>query len=96
MTDYSILPAGIPPPGVTPNFVNPESRGSTAIIVNIVSMTLVVCFVMSRFYSKYYVLHKPSWDDCKPLLLADAWTPRLISSLVTCLIAMVIHPMMAM
>ena len=65
MTDYSMIPAGTPPPGVTPNFVNPESRGRIAIIVNIISMTLMVGFVVTRFYSKYYVLHKPSWDDCK-------------------------------
>ena len=66
MADYSMIPAGIPPLGVTRNFINPESRGPTAIISCVISMILMICFVMARFYSKYYVLHKLSWDDCKP------------------------------
>ncbi|KAL8789661.1 MAG: hypothetical protein Q9195_006714 [Heterodermia aff. obscurata] len=38
-TDLSTIPAGIPPPGVIPNFVNPPSLAPTVLGINITFMT---------------------------------------------------------
>lgn len=41
-------PAGVPPPGVVPNFVNPHKNSPTLIAVGSVSLALMVCFVAVR------------------------------------------------
>lgn len=59
-----MLPAGIPPPGVIPNFVNPESRGPVSVIVCTIAMVLMISFVMIRFYAKLGIIRRRNWDDC--------------------------------
>ena len=48
------LPALPPPPGVIPNFTNPENKGHSLI---------VVIALANRAYVKLYIVHKMSWDD---------------------------------
>ena len=57
--------AGVPSPGVVPNFVNAHSSGPTLIAVGSVSVTLMVCLVTVRMYTKVVIVRKYSPDDCE-------------------------------
>lgn len=59
------VPATIPPPGVTPDFENPESRGSVHIITGAVLLALMILFYAIRIYAKVFVIKRFHWDDCK-------------------------------
>lgn len=70
----SDLPPGIdlnkppmipPPPGVTPNFTNPESRAWTVYVTSAVCLALTFILFAARMYSKFFVVKKRSIDDCK-------------------------------
>ncbi len=67
VAQLALTPAGVPPPGVVPNFVNPHSSGSTLIAVGSVSMALMMCFVAVRIYTKVMIVGKFSPDDCELL-----------------------------
>jgi hypothetical protein len=60
------LPAGIPPPGVLPNFINPPSRDVELIVLNTIFLTLMWTVVLIRLYAKGRILRTMGWDDCKP------------------------------
>lgn len=57
------LPALAPPPGVIPNFTNPENRGPTLVIVGAILLGLVVIAMANRAYTKLRIIRKASWDD---------------------------------
>lgn len=74
MANFANLPPGIdlsqvasqqPPPGVEPNFVNPESTASTAIAVTVLFTVIMFIFVCMRVYTKLFVSRAKGWDDCK-------------------------------
>lgn len=52
-----------PPPGVTPNMVNPKSTGPILIIVSSVLQAIMVVFVINRIYTKSFISRKFTWDD---------------------------------
>ena len=41
-----------PPPGVTPNFVNPEHRGKEIVTLGILGMVCSTLFLLMRIYTK--------------------------------------------
>ncbi|KAI4180291.1 MAG: hypothetical protein LQ346_007028 [Caloplaca aetnensis] len=56
-------PPSLVPPGVTPNYVNPDTIGGQ---VTSTSLTLIVfstIFVVARLSIKLRVVKKQSWDD---------------------------------
>ena len=59
------LPALQPPVGVKSNFVNPEERGSLLTSVATVLFCLMMSLYVNRVYTKLYIVHKTSWDDCR-------------------------------
>ena len=61
----AVTPAGMPPPGVIPNFVNPDTRGPVLIIVGTIFMVLMLVLATLRYYTKFFIVRKTSWDDCK-------------------------------
>ena len=63
------LPALFPPPGVTSDFVNPETRAKDLVITSIICTILVVICVAIRFYTKIHIKHAWGLDDCKPLFI---------------------------
>lgn len=63
--DLSQIPAGRPPPGVVPNFKNPESLADSVIIVNSIFLALMLVFLTIRIYTKQFIAHGLGWDDCK-------------------------------
>lgn len=61
----TITPGLDPPPGVTPNFVDPETRAPYAIIAHTIALSLATIFVAMRMYTKIWITRSPGWDDCE-------------------------------
>ena len=57
------IPAGVPPPGVIPNLVNPPNAGNYIIIANSVLMVIMIIFVALRFYVVFRIKRKMGADD---------------------------------
>lgn len=64
------LPALPPPPGVIPNFTNPETQGPRLVVVGAVLLTFVLIALVNRVYTKLGILKKVSWDDLTIILSA--------------------------
>lgn len=62
--DPSAIPAAAPPPGVTSNFVNPESLASTTMGIGICMLVLTAFVVTVRLFSNYKAARGLGWDDC--------------------------------
>lgn len=61
--DLSTTPAETPPPGITPNFVNPESHEPAAISIALLTLVLTVVLVLTRLFSNYHATRGLGWDD---------------------------------
>ncbi|KAL8649966.1 MAG: hypothetical protein Q9210_004095 [Variospora velana] len=60
----SPAPALQPPPGVTPNFVNPASRAPGVIAATAVISAVMLLFVLARVYTKVaYARSQLGWED---------------------------------
>lgn len=57
------IPAGTPPPGVVPNFTDPEDLGYVLITVATVFVFLGLVAFAIRAYGRIYVLKRLRWDD---------------------------------
>ncbi|KAL8643562.1 MAG: hypothetical protein Q9226_008280, partial [Calogaya cf. arnoldii] len=64
-------PGGMPrytslaPPGVTPNYVNPDTIGDQITITGLTLIIFSALFVIARWSVKLGVVKKRSWDDCE-------------------------------
>ena len=56
-------PAQAPPPGVTPNFVNPETSAPAWTAGLLVAVVLMLGILSARLYGKARVVKKLGWDD---------------------------------
>jgi hypothetical protein len=56
-----------PPPGVTPNFTNPDSIGYQLIVVNVLLPAITIPLCALRLYTKRYILKTVHLDDCMSL-----------------------------
>lgn len=67
MTDTASndTPAADPPPGVTPNFVNPPSLHSVNLGVSIACLILMIVVVGVRTYTKAAILRDMRHEDCR-------------------------------
>jgi hypothetical protein len=65
----AMIPAGSPPPGVTPNLINPSSDGYILLTVGSVMMGIMLIFAGLRFYTKIFIVKKLTLDDCMFYLL---------------------------
>jgi len=59
------MPAGVPPPGVIPNFIDPPSLKGELLIINVVFTTLMMIFVTVRLISRGFISKQIGIDDCK-------------------------------
>lgn len=59
------LPAGVPPPGVQPNFENPPSLVPVVLSVGTSFLVLAFCCFSIRAWTKLTIVKKFSWDDCE-------------------------------
>jgi hypothetical protein len=62
------FPSMIPPPGVTPNFINPPSKETAIIVLNVIFLALMWSAVAVRLWSKARITHNVGWDDCEKLI----------------------------
>ena len=60
-----------PPPGVTPNFVDPYSIMSAALVVIIVFLILTSATTAIRLYTKFCLIKTHGWEDCELKWLGD-------------------------
>jgi hypothetical protein len=58
------IPAMQPPPGVTPNFVNPPSRAGSGYAVNAVFLPITIGLVTLRCYCRLRITRNWGIDDC--------------------------------
>jgi hypothetical protein len=58
-------PAFPPPPGVIPNFVNPDSQDTATIVLHTVCLTLTTFFIVMRVYTRHFISLWLGWDDCE-------------------------------
>ena len=58
------LPALPPPPGVEPNFDNPEDRKPMAIALIALVLVLMLSFVSLRVCARTKLKTPYGWDDC--------------------------------
>ncbi|KAI1408106.1 hypothetical protein F5Y13DRAFT_205087 [Hypoxylon sp. FL1857] len=61
--DLSQLPGGAPPPGVVPNFDNPESIAPLCLIVIVITLPMMVIFLALRLYVRLWVSRTTGADD---------------------------------
>jgi hypothetical protein len=54
-----------PPPGVVPNFDNPETLFPRVVTTHLVSVCLAFAFILIRLWTRYYVSRSMWWDDCE-------------------------------
>lgn len=59
-----------PPPGVVPNFVNPDSIADTIRAVAVFFAVLTTLSTAIRFYTKFFILKAHGWEDYTMLI---AW-----------------------
>lgn len=59
-----------PPPGVTPNFIDPPSLQHIILITNITLSFFSTFFVALRLYTTGLIIHSVGVDDCKYSILA--------------------------
>lgn len=52
-----------PPPGVTPNFDNPESIAHRVIIVSVLGAVITIPICAIRLYTKRFILENVGWED---------------------------------
>lgn len=58
-------PAGTPPLGVLPNYVDPPSKGPVFFSVGSVLLFIMIVIFSTRMYVKFRIVKKRTWDDCE-------------------------------
>ena len=63
------LPGLPPPPGITPNFIDPYSRFWLYTVTISITMVVTTLFVVMRTYTKYAInKFGLRWEDCEQYL----------------------------
>lgn len=57
--------AGFPPPGVTPNFDNPENSSIHVVLAAILCPAFAIPLCVLRFYTGKAILKQLHVDDCR-------------------------------
>ncbi len=69
MLNYDTVPLAPPPPGVTPNFVNPPSILWQFIAVSMVSTMIAVVFLSVHLYAKLVLLKNAGIEESMYILM---------------------------
>ncbi len=62
-TATPIIGAAPPPPGVTPNFVNPPQDAHDTNVFIAVGLAFAGLFLVMRLYTKSYILRAVGWEE---------------------------------
>lgn len=57
-------PALAPPPGVTPNFANPENILVVLVVVCTLCIFISTLVFWIRVYARLYIFRETEWEDC--------------------------------
>ena len=57
-------PAMAPPPGVLPNFVNPQNLRAVIIAIVALCGSISTLVFWMRMYTKLFIFRKTGWEDC--------------------------------
>jgi hypothetical protein len=58
------IPLDAPPPGIRSNFANPDpTRYHTLVATVAVTLTIALIFVLTRFYTRAFMVRQFGWDD---------------------------------
>ena len=63
--DPATVPANVPPPGVTPNFVDPPNLETATTAMCVLMIILVTAAVALRLYSTVHVTRSTGLEDCR-------------------------------
>ncbi len=63
LSRQSAQPTILAPPGVTPNYVNPDTISNQVTITSLTLMVISGIFVTTRLGVKWRVVKKWGWDD---------------------------------
>ena len=61
--DLAHTPTIPPPPGVTPDFVNPQSRANSFVIGSAICTSFLLTIVLMRIYSRLWISRSFAVDD---------------------------------
>ena len=59
-----MIPAGQPPPGISSNFIDPQTLTPTIVAISMIMMTWTILFVIVRLYANAYTPRGLRIDDC--------------------------------
>ena len=59
------VPGLKPPPGVTPNFVNPENYQSSILALQTICLVLATVFTALKIYTKLFLIKSLGSEDCE-------------------------------
>ena len=65
------------PPGMQIDYAHGPSRGYEIVSSSVITIAAAFVLVVTRLLIKFFIVHSPGWDDCKPLP-NDASVPPLI------------------
>lgn len=65
MDFFTHIPALLPPPGITPNFSNPQSQALMVTVTSIICLIMVVIISSLRFYTNAWIKKSLKADDSK-------------------------------
>jgi len=82
--DLAHTPAGVPPPGVIPNFAHPKSQGYILIIVTAICYSLMLPIVILRVYCRNWINRSFGLDDGKLASQREGTVLSIISRLSAC------------
>lgn len=54
-----------PPPGVTPNFINPESNAWQLVLPSVLLTVIAIAVYLLRLYTSYFIVKRCYPDDGK-------------------------------
>ncbi|KAL8713319.1 MAG: hypothetical protein Q9220_002518 [cf. Caloplaca sp. 1 TL-2023] len=59
----SMVPAGKPPPGVTPNLIDPSNLEAVTIAIGVLMIVLTAIVVSARLYTTFFLSRSAGWED---------------------------------
>lgn len=65
MNASEVVGASPPPPGVEPNFTNPDSIGYRIITIAVAFSIVTISLSFLRLYTKRYIVGAVHTDDCR-------------------------------
>ena len=75
--DPNKLPALQPPPGVTPNFINPHSAGAPVGAAIGIFAALATLGFISRIFTKLWIMKEVQVEDCRRSLIIQSCHPLI-------------------